>query len=90
MQFIWMGYLKPEQPIDQAVQQQISEFLQQPYIAINAAGMLRGPLAERSGNLVVFEAEDRAAAEAPLRESQVRNASLHSEYHLFEFQNQLG
>ena len=90
MQFVWMGFLKSDQPIDQALQQQISSFLQQPYIAISSAGVLRGPSAERCGYLVIFEAEDRASAEALVRESPVRDAGLYSEFHLFEFQNEVG
>ena len=90
MQFVWMGFLKSDEPIDQALQQQISSFLEQPYIAISSAGVLRGPSGERSGYLVIFEAEDRATAEALARESPVRDAGLYSEFHLFEFQNEVG
>jgi uncharacterized protein YciI len=90
MQFVWMGFLKPDEPIDQALQHQISGFLQQPYIRISSAGVLRGAAGERAGYLVIFEAENRAAADALARESPVRDAGLYSEYHLFEFQNEVG
>ena len=40
MQFVWMGFLKSGE-IDPALQQEIGEFLQQPYIPINSAGVLR-------------------------------------------------
>jgi uncharacterized protein YciI len=90
MQFVWIGFLKSNEPIDQALQQQISDFLQQPYIPISSAGVLRGAAGERAGYLVIFEAEDRAAAEALVRSSPVRDAGLYSEYHLFEFQNEVG
>ncbi|HEV2596603.1 MAG TPA: YciI family protein [Sphingomicrobium sp.] len=90
MQFVWMGFLKSSDPIDQDVQEHITDFLQQPLIPINAAGVLRGSRGERSGYLVIFEAEDRAAAEALARESPIRNAGLYSEYHLFEYQNEIG
>lgn len=90
MQFVWMGFLKSNEPIGQAVQQHISDFLQQPFIPIDSAGVLRGATGERSGYLLIFEAEDRAAAEALVRESPVRDAGLYREYHLFEYQNEVG
>jgi uncharacterized protein YciI len=90
MQFVWMGFLKSNEPIDQEVQQHITDFLQQPLIPISSAGVLRGARGERSGYLLVFEAKDRAAAEALVQESPVRDAGLYSEYHLFEYQNEVG
>ena len=90
MQFVWMGFLKAGEAIDQSIQEQISGFLQQPYIPIRAAGALRNDAGERTGYLLVFEADHRDAAEALVRESPVRNAGLYSEYHLFEYQNEVG
>jgi len=90
MQFVWMGFLKSGEAIDQSMQQQISGFLQQPYVPIETAGVLRDGDGERAGYLVIFEAEDRAAAEALVRESPVRAAGLYSDFHLFEFQNEVG
>ena len=71
MQFVWMGFLKSGEPIEPALQQQISSFLQQPYMPIQSAGVLRKAGGERAGYLVLFEAEDRAAAEALVHESPV-------------------
>jgi hypothetical protein len=90
MQFIWMGFLKSGEPIDPELQQQISSFLQQPFIPIQSAGLLRKAGGERAGYLVLFEAENRAAAEALVRESPVRDAGLYSEYHLFEYHSEVG
>jgi uncharacterized protein YciI len=90
MLFVWMGFLKPGEPIDQALQQQISGFLEQPYIRFHFAGVLRGKAGERAGYLVIFDADDRAAAEALVDSSPVRHADLYSEYHLFEYQNEIG
>jgi hypothetical protein len=90
MQFVWMGFLKSADPLGQDLQEQISEFLQQPYIAIGSAGVLRNPSGERSGYLMLFEAEDRAAAEALVKTSPIRNAGLYSEFHLFEYQREVG
>ena len=90
MQFVWMGFLKSSDPIGPEVQQQISSFLQQPYISIQNAGVLRNADGERAGYLVIFEAENRAAAEALVRESPLRAAGLYSEFHLFEYQDEVG
>ena len=90
MQFVWMGFLKPGESIDPEIQQQISGFLEQPYIPIDAAGVLRSASGDRAGYLAIFEADDRAAAEALVRGSPIRAAGLYSEYHLFEFQNEIG
>ena len=90
MLFVWMGFLKSGEPIDQALQQQISGFLEQPYMSIGTAGVLRDEAGGRAGYLVIFEAESRAAAEALVAESPVRQAGLYSEYHLFEFQAEVG
>jgi hypothetical protein len=90
MRFVWMGFLKSADPIDPSLQQQISAFLQQPFIPITSAGVLHNAGAERAGYLVVFEAETRAAAEALVQESPLRAAGLYSEFHLFEYQDEVG
>ena len=90
MRFVWMGFLKSADPIDPSIQQQISSFLEQPFIPIDTAGLLRRGSGERAGYLVIFEAEDRVAAEALVRESPLRAAGLYSEFHLFEYQDEVG
>ena len=52
--------------------------------------MLRGEAGDRAGYLVIFEADNRAAAEALVHSSPIRDAGLYSEYHLFEYQNEVG
>ena len=90
MRFVWMGFLKSSDPIDPSIQQQISDFLQQPYLPIHKAGILRKPDGERGGYLVIFDAESLAAAEALVHESPIRAAGLYSEFHLFEYQEEVG
>jgi uncharacterized protein YciI len=90
MQFVWMGFLKSGAAIDPSVQVEISQFLQQPYIPIRSAGLLHDAQGARAGYLVIFEADDQATAEALVRESPLRKAGLYSEYHLFEYQNEVG
>ena len=90
MLFVWIGFLKSADPIEQSVQQQIGDFLQQPYIPINSAGILRNEAGDRAGYLMIFEAEHREAADALVRTSPIRNAGLYREFHLLEFQNEVG
>ena len=90
MLFVWMGFLKSPAPIDPSIQQQIGGFLQQPYIPIKSAGLLHDAAGDRAGYLTMFEAEDRAAAEALVHESPLRAAGLYSEFHLFEYRNEVG
>jgi uncharacterized protein YciI len=90
MQFVWLGFLKDHADPGQDVQQATSEFLGQPLIPISAAGALRGDDGRRSGMLMIFEAEDRGAAEGFVGESPFLKAGLYSEHHLFEFQNEIG
>ena len=90
MRFVWMGFLKSADPIDPSIQEQISSFLEQPYVPIHAAGILRNGNGERAGYLMIFEADNRAAGEALTRESPLRAAGLYSEFHLFEFQDEIG
>jgi len=90
MQFVWMGFLESSDPIEPELQQQISGFLQQPYIHIENAGVLRNAEGGRAGYLVIFEAENRSAAEALVRESPLRGAGLYSEFHLLEYQEEVG
>ncbi len=87
MMFVWIGFLKSTDPIDQGIQEQITEFLQQPYIPIKAAGPLRNERGERKGYMMIFEADDHAAAEALVSNSPVREAGLYSEFHLFDYQD---
>jgi uncharacterized protein YciI len=87
MLFVWMGFLKSADPIDQGVQEQITDFLQQPYMPITSAGPLHNANGERTGYLMIFEAEHREAAEALVGTSPIRQAGLYREFHLLEYQN---
>ena len=90
MLFVWLGFLKKDAEIEPGLQQQISGFLEQPYIPIQSAGVLRDEKGRRAGYIVILEAENRQAAEALVRDSPVRDAGLYSEYHLFEYQQEVG
>jgi uncharacterized protein YciI len=90
MQFAWLGFLKEHVDPDQEVQQETSQFLVQPFIPISAAGALRDANGLRAGMLMIFEAKDRGAAEALVKDSPFLRAGLYSEHHLFEFRNEVG
>ena len=91
MLFAWIGFLKADaDPVPQAVQQQTNDFLQQPYIEIRSVGQLRDGDQRRAGMMMIFEVENRAAAEALVKNSPYLNAGLYEEHHLFEYREEVG
>ena len=91
MLFVWLGFLKNRgSPIPQAVQEQTNDFLQQPFIPMQAVGQLRDEQGRRAGMMMIFEVEDRAAAEALVKTSPYLNAGLYEQYHLYEFKSEIG
>jgi uncharacterized protein YciI len=91
MLFVWMGFLRPDaEPIPQEVQQQTSDFLQQPYIKIHSVGPLRDESGRRAGMMMMFEVDDRSAAEALVKNSPYLAAGLYETHHLFEYANEVG
>jgi uncharacterized protein YciI len=90
MLFVWLGFLNESAEPDQQVQEQVTGFLQQPLITIRAAGALRDGDSKRAGMMMVFEAENRAAAEALVSNSPILQAGLYREHHLYEYQNEVG
>lgn len=90
MLFVWLGFLKDGEEPDQQVQQETSDFLKQPYIPIRAAGALRDSSGKRTGMMMIFEAEDHAAAQALVSTSPFLRAGLYRDYHLLQYQNEIG
>ncbi len=91
MLFAWMGFMKAgDEMISQEVNQATNEFLQQPYLTIHSVGPLCDEKGRRSAMLMIFEADDRATAEALVENSPYRRAGLYSEHHLFEYRNEVG
>lgn len=90
MLFVWLGFLKDGGEPDQQVQQETNDFLEQPFIPIKAAGVLRKADGGRAGMMMIFEAESQAAAEALVSTSPFRRAGLYEQYHLLEFNNEIG
>ena len=90
MQFAWIGFLKAGTDADPAVLQETTDFLQQPYIRIVSGGRLRDAAGHRAGMMMIFEVEDRAAAEALVAESPFLRAGLYEQHHLFEYNDEIG
>jgi len=90
MLFAWIGFLKEGSEPGQDVQQQVSGFLEQPYVPIKAAGALRDGDRKRAAMMMVFEAGDRAAAEALVANSPYLRAGLYERHDLYEFDNEVG
>jgi uncharacterized protein YciI len=91
MLYAWMGFLKdPADPVPQWVQQQTTDFLGQPYIPIRYVGQLRDENGNRAGMMMIFEVEDRSAAEAFVEESPYLKAGLYEDHRLYEYENEVG
>ena len=90
MKFVWLGFLKDGEDISPSLQREVSDFIGQPLIPVGALGVLRHKTGERAGYLMIFEADNHATAEALVESSPVRRAGLYSEFHLFEYQSEVG
>ena len=91
MLFAWIGFLRPgTELIPQDVQRQTIDFLQQPYMPISSVGPLCDADGRRAAMLMIFEAENRAAAEALVENSPYRKAGLYERHELYEYRNEVG
>ena len=90
MMFVSLGFLKERTEPDQQVQRETSDFLQQPYMPIRAAGPLRDRDGRRAAMMMVFEADTMEAAEALAEQSPFMRAGLYDRHEIFEYQNEVG
>ncbi len=91
MLYAWIGFLKPDaEMIPQEVNQQTNDFLQQPFLTIHSVGPLCDENGRRSGMLMIFEADNRPAAEALVAGSPYLQAGLYEQAHLYEYRNEAG
>jgi uncharacterized protein YciI len=91
MLFVWLGLLKEgSETISQDVNEQTNDFLQQPFMPIHSVGPLCDENGRKAGMMMIFEAEDRAAADALVKNSPYRKAGLYEEHHLYEYRNEVG
>jgi len=91
MLYSWIGFLRPDAgPIPQMVQQETRDFLGQPSIKIHFAGPLRDPSGKRAGMMMIFEHENREAAQAFVADSPYLRADLYEDHGLYEYDNEVG
>ncbi|MFL6721294.1 MAG: YciI family protein [Sphingomonas sp.] len=91
MLFAWIGFIKRgAEMIPPDVNVQTSDFLQQPFIRIHSGGPLCDEDQRRAGMLMIFEADDRTAAEALVADSPYQKAGLYERHHLYEYRNEVG
>jgi len=91
MLFAWIGFLKPDvDTIPPSVQQLTTDFLGQPSIKIHFAGPLRDASGKRSAMMMVFEQDDREAAESFVMDSPYLQADLYEDHRLYEYDNEAG
>lgn len=91
MLYAWIGFLRPEvESIPASVQVGATDFLSQPLINIRAAGQLRDASGKCAGMMMIFEHDDRAAAEAFVIDSPYLKAGLYQDHRLYEFANEVG
>jgi hypothetical protein len=91
MMFVWIGFLEDSaQPIPADVQQQVTNFIGQPFISVTSVGALRNAAGEREAMMMMFEMDSRQAAEAFVATSPFLEAGLYADHHLYEFSDQIG
>ena len=91
MLYAWIGFLKlGVESIPASVQEGATGFLSQPLIKILTAGPLRDASGKRSGMMMIFEHDNRAAAEAFVSESPYLKAGLYEDHRLYEYANEVG
>jgi uncharacterized protein YciI len=91
MLFAWIAYFKPAaEPIPPGVREEASDFLGQPLMKIHSAGQLRQASGEPAGMMIVFEDENREAAERFVTTSPYLHAELYEDHQLYEYGNEVG
>jgi uncharacterized protein YciI len=91
MLFAWIGFIRPgAERIPQEVNAESNDFLQQPYVQIHSVGPLCDGDDRRAGMMMIFEAEDRAAAQALVDNSPYKRAGIYDRYELYEYRNEVG
>jgi uncharacterized protein YciI len=90
MQFAWIGFMRDGVEASPTVLREVTGFLEQPYIRIPSAGSLHDNAGRRAGMMMIFEAQDHAAAEALVAESPFLKANLYERHHLFEYRDEVG
>ncbi|HEY7007272.1 MAG TPA: YciI family protein [Sphingomicrobium sp.] len=91
MRFAWIGFIREgEEHIPQHVNVESNDFLSQPYLKIQSVGPLCDENGRRAAMLMIFDADDRAAAEALVENSPYRRAGIYDRFALYEFRDEVG
>jgi uncharacterized protein YciI len=91
MLYAWIGFLKPgAESIPPSLQESATDFLSQPLIKIRAAGPLRDGRGKRAAMMMIFEHDNREAAEAFVKDSPYLKADLYDDHRLYEYANEVG
>lgn len=91
MLYVWMGFLRDAGGhVPQDVQQLTTEFLKQPYIGIQSVGPLFDNQGRRAAMMMIFNVDNRAAAEALVENSPYLKAGLYEDHRLYEFRDEIG
>lgn len=91
MLYVLIGFLREAaQAIPQSVQVQTSDFVGQPFIKVHTVGPLRDASGKRVGVMMMFENENREAAEKFARTSPYIRAGLVHDWQLYEYDNEIG
>jgi uncharacterized protein YciI len=91
MLYALIAFLKPGTgAIPQSVQVQVSDFIGQPITKIRSAGALHDASGHRSGMMMIFEEENREAAEVFANGSPYLKAGLFEEVRLYEYSDEIG
>jgi uncharacterized protein YciI len=91
MLYAWIGFLKAgAESIPTSVQESATDFLSQPLIKIRAAGPLWDGSGKRAGMMMIFEHDNREAAEAFVKDSPYLRADLYENHGLYEYANEVG
>ena len=91
MLFAWIGFIRPgSEDIPQEVNAETNEFLSQPYLRVQSVGPLCDENGRRAAMMMLFEADDRAAAQALVDNSPYKRAGIYEQYHLYEYRDEVG
>jgi YCII-related domain len=91
MLYALIAYLDPGAgPISPSTQVGVTDFLGQPFMNIRLAGPLHDAAGKRAGMMMIFEEENREAAETFAKESPYLQAGLFENVQLYEYANEVG
>ena len=79
-----------KEAIPQQVNVETNDFLSQPYVPIQSVGPLCDENGRRAAMMMLFEADNRDAAQAFVDNSPYKHAGIFQQYHLYGYHDQIG